>query len=71
MKNILVEKHPTEPHTWLLVNSLGGEWEEIFGDDKKRLLAVLDLLPPTKQFGIYHVYELSNDEFYSVLGRLP
>lgn len=69
MKKLLVERHPTEPHAWLLVSNIEGEWVEFFGEDKKRLLSVLDLLPPLKQFGHYHYYELSNDEYFSVLGR--
>lgn len=71
MKKILVERHPTDPRAWLLANNIEDEWIEFFGEDKERLFSVLDILPATQTLGMYHFYELTDDEYFSVLGRLP
>lgn len=72
MKLLMFEKHPTKPHLYLVGghDNIGkANWSEMSKADVFKLRPVLDLITPVKSFGIHHLYEMTDEEFESVMGH--
>lgn len=71
MKLLMFEKHPTEPHLYLVAghSNIGkANWTEMPKADVLKLRPVLDLIAPVKSFGIHHLYEMTDEEFEAITG---
>lgn len=44
-------------------------WEKIEHPDTRKLLPVLDLLTPSFQISFWKDYVLTDEEYYSIIGR--